>query len=372
MAERQMVAGATRGMTDGATSDPAPVVEVEDLHVVFRSKRRLFGHRTEVHAVNGVTFSIGRGETLGLVGESGSGKSTTGRALTRLIEPDSGTVRLKGEDITRVPHRQLRPLRRHMQVVFQNPYSSLDPSMVVADSIGEPLFVHEGLSGKARDARVRELLHQVGLADHHLQRYPYEFSGGQRQRVAIARAISVNPSLVVLDEAVSALDVSTQHQIIELMEQLREDLGLAYLFIAHDLAVVRHISHRVAVMYLGHLVDVGPRNRIFASPAHPYTESLLSAVPVPDPVRQRERRRIVLAGDLPDPTNMPTGCPFHTRCPYVMDICRQEMPAMTPVEGGGEVACHLHTTGPVLAGRSVREAPLPEGAGEGYEPRRGT
>jgi peptide/nickel transport system ATP-binding protein len=215
-------------------------------------------------------------------------------------------------------------------------------------------MVHAGLTGRAQQARVLELLERVGLARHHLQRYPYEFSGGQRQRIAIARAVATNPDLIVFDEAVSALDVSTQHQIIELMEQLRHEFGMAYLFIAHDLAVVRHISHRVAVMYLGHIVETATRDRLFAEPAHPYTESLLSAVPVADPIRQRERQRIVLSGDLPDPTNLPPGCPFAGRCPYVMDVCREEMPAPTPLPGGGQVSCHLHTTGPALAGGTVR------------------
>ena len=338
--------------------NPIPVMKAEDLVVTFTSKRRIGRPKSVVRAVNGISFEIARGETLGLVGESGSGKSTTGRAIMRLIDPDEGSIQLMGREIASLPQRKVRPLRKTMQMVFQDPYSSLDPSMIIAESIGEPLMVHENLRGRKKDERVRELLAQVGLSSQHLARYPYEFSGGQRQRIAIARAISVNPDLLIFDEAVSALDVSTQHQIIELMEKLREELGLAYLFIAHDLAVVRHISHRIAVMYLGHIVEEGPRDRVLSQPAHPYTESLLSAVPIPDPVKQRQRQRIVLSGDLPDPTNMPRGCPFSSRCPYVMDVCRVKMPSATEVNGGGNVLCHLQTAGPTLAGGSIRELQL--------------
>jgi peptide/nickel transport system ATP-binding protein len=338
----------------GGGDGRAAVLEVENLSVTFKIRRGLF-NKVPLRAVNDVSFHIGERETLGLVGESGSGKSTTGRAVLRLIDADSGTVRLDGKDVLGASKGKVRELRRDMQMVFQDPYSSLDPSMVVAESIGEPLDVHEGLRGKARNDRVRELLHHVGLADHHLQRYPYEFSGGQRQRIAIARAIAVNPRLLVCDEAVSALDVSTQNQIINLLEDLQEEFGISYLFIAHDLAVVRHLSQRVAVMYLGSLVETGPSRRIYEHPAHPYTEALLSAVPIPVPWVQRNRQRIILPGDLPDPTNPPPGCPFHTRCPYVMDVCSEVVPEHTPVDGGGTVACHLQTTGPVLAGGSVTE-----------------
>ena len=335
-------------------SDEVPLLEVEQVSVTFRIRRGVV-RKVPLRAVDNVSFSIAPGETLGLVGESGSGKSTIGRAILRLIEPDHGTVRLEGQEITGAGRRELRSMRRQMQMVFQDPYSSLDPSMVVAESIGEPLSVHTDLGRSERMARVRELLHQVGLAEHHLQRYPYEFSGGQRQRIAIARAIAVNPRLLVCDEAVSALDVSTQNQIINLLEDLREDLGLSYLFIAHDLAVVRHLAQRTAVMYLGRVVETGPSGRIFQHPAHPYSEALLSAVPIPVPWVQRNRDRVILPGDLPDPTDPPTGCSFHTRCPYVMDVCREEVPAHTPVDGGGTVACHLQTSGPTLAGGSVTE-----------------
>jgi peptide/nickel transport system ATP-binding protein len=336
--------------------DPAvtPVLEVEHLNVTFKIRRGVFG-TVPLRAVDDVSFTLGERATLGLVGESGSGKSTTGRALLRLIEPDSGTVRLDGTDVTAADRGQLRGLRRNMQMVFQDPYSSLDPSMVVAESVAEPLDTHDRLKGRERDDRVRYLLEHVGLGEHHMQRYPYEFSGGQRQRVAIARAIAVNPRLLVCDEAVSALDVSTQNQIINLLEDLQDEFGISYLFIAHDLAVVRHLAQEVAVMYLGAIVEVGPTERLFSHPAHPYTEALLSAVPVPIPWLQRTRERIILPGDLPDPTNPPPGCRFHTRCPYVMDVCREIVPEHTPVDGGGTVACHLQTTGPTLAGGSVTE-----------------
>jgi peptide/nickel transport system ATP-binding protein len=334
-----------------------PLLDVEHLSVTFHVRRGKL-RKVPLKAVDDVSFSIAPGETLGLVGESGSGKSTTGRALMRLIEPDSGEVRLDGTAVTGASKGELRALRRQMQMVFQDPYSSLDPSMVVAESIAEPLEVHTELNRAERHDRVRELLRHVGLAEHHLQRYPYEFSGGQRQRIAIARAIAVNPRLLVCDEAVSALDVSTQNQIINLLEDLQAEFGLSFLFIAHDLAVVRHLAHRTAVMYLGGLVETGPSSRIFERPAHPYSEALVSAVPVPVPWIQRSRERIILPGDLPDPTDPPSGCTFHTRCPYVMDVCREVVPEHTPVDGGGTVACHLQTTGPTLAGASVTEVSL--------------
>lgn len=342
----------------GPTPSDDPLVQVEDLHVVFR-KRRAFAKSRAVHAVNGVSFEIEQGKTLGLVGESGSGKSTAGRALLDLVPVESGSVRVAGQDLSELSGRRMRTFRKQMQMIFQDPYSSLDPSATVASSIAEPLRVHEGLSAKASWGRVLELLEVVGLRPSHANRYPYEFSGGQRQRVAIARALTLNPRLIVCDEAVSALDVSTQNQVINLLEDLRDQLGLSYLFIAHDLAIVRHIAHEVAVMYLGHIIERGPAERVYEHPAHPYTQALLSAIPVPDPRHRQSSERIVLSGDLPDPADPPTGCPFQTRCPAVMDVCRSEMPPMTPVESGGEVACHLQSTGPALAGR-----PLPGPAGE--------
>jgi len=342
-------------MSQRSVTTREPLVEVRDLTVTFR-KKTLFQPARVVRAVNGVSFDIGKGETLGLVGESGSGKSTTGRALLNLVPVDSGKVAVDGLDLPTASSRDVRRMRRKMQMVFQDPYSSLDPSATVASSISEPLRVHEGLSAKDAWPRVQELLEVVGLRASHANRYPYEFSGGQRQRVAIARALALNPQLIVCDEAVSALDVSTQNQVINLLEDLRDELGLSYLFIAHDLAVVRHIAHRVAVMYLGHIVEEGPGERVYERPAHPYTQALLSAIPIPNPERTNKESRIRVKGDLPDPANPPSGCPFQTRCPYVMDVCRAEMPAMTEVDGGGQVACHLQTTGPELRGASLADA----------------
>jgi peptide/nickel transport system ATP-binding protein len=332
----------------------APVLDVDHLTVTFRSGGFLRPTRV-VRAVDDVGFALDERETLGLVGESGSGKSTTGRAILRLVKADAGHVVVAGKDITEMGRRELRQARRDMQMVFQDPYSSLDPSMVVGDSVGEPLEVYEGLRGKERDRRVTELLEVVGLSRHHVERYPYEFSGGQRQRIAIARAIALNPKLVVCDEAVSALDVSTRNQIINLLERLRDEFGMAYLFIAHDLSVVRHISQRVAVMYLGRLVELGPTARVYERAAHPYTEALLSAIPVPNPKRARTQQRLVLEGDIPDPAAVPPGCAFHTRCPYVMDVCREVVPQPTLVDGGGTVACHLQTSGPTLRGAPLVE-----------------
>ncbi|TDB91589.1 ABC transporter ATP-binding protein [Actinomadura sp. KC216] len=334
----------------GSASAGGPLVDVRDVSVVFRKKRTLAAAR-QVRAVNDVTFHIDQGETFGLVGESGSGKSTTGRALLKLVPTVSGSIRVAGHDVTSLRGSALRKARRSMQMVFQDPYSSLDPSSTVAASIAEPLVVHEKLSAKAARSRVHELIEMVGLRASYADRYPYEFSGGQRQRLAIARAIALNPRFVVCDEAVSALDVSTQNQVINLLERLRSEFKLTYLFIAHDLAIVRHISHRVGVMYLGRIVETGPAERVYGAPAHPYTQALLSAIPDP----RRESERIVLEGDLPDPAKPPVGCPFQTRCRFVMDVCRQRMPEHTAVEGGGEVACHLQTSGPTLAGSPLHD-----------------
>jgi oligopeptide/dipeptide ABC transporter ATP-binding protein len=334
-----------------ATVETRTLLAVEDLQVVFTPPGR---HKGRLVAVAGIDFTIDEGETFGLVGESGSGKSTTARAVTRTVPIASGTIELDGRDITRLRGRDLRRFRRSVQMVFQDPYSSLNPAMLIRDAIGEPLRVHDKPSRNELDARVEELIVQVGLLPEHLNRYPYEFSGGQRQRIAIARAIALNPRLVIADEALSALDVSTQNQIIRLLEDLRGQYGMSYLFIAHDLAVVRHIADRVGVMYLGRIVEDGPTARLYELPAHPYTEALLSAVPVPHPVRQRERRRILLQGEVPSPLDPPSGCVFRTRCPYVMDVCAEEVPPRFPVEGGGFAACHLHTSGPELGGASVR------------------
>jgi peptide/nickel transport system ATP-binding protein len=311
-----------------------------------------------VRAVDGVDFDVAPGETLGLVGESGSGKSTVARLMLRLIEPTRGTVEFDGTDITALNRRQMRAFRRHMQIVFQDPYSSLDPRAPIAEAIGEPLEVHRGMKGAKRDERVVELLDRVGLGRHLLRRFPHEFSGGQRQRIAIARALALDPRLVICDEPVSSLDVSTQSQVINLLTDLQAQLSLAYVFIAHDLSVVRHISSRIGVMYLGRIVEIGEAEQVYKSARHPYTAALLSAIPVPDHTAQRGRERIVLQGDIPSPLNPPSGCRFHTRCPYAMEVCAVEDPAPSIAPGGTTVYCHLHTSGPRLAG-----APLAEFAG---------
>lgn len=333
----------------------APLLDVRDLHVHFALRDGLLRRKRVLRAVNGVDLRLDAGETLAVVGESGSGKSTLARAVMRLVDPSSGSIHLDGEDITALDGAALRQVRPKLQMVFQDPYSSLDPSMIIGDVVGEPLAVHGVAEGEERDARVQQLLEQVGLGRYHMARYPHEFSGGQRQRIAIARAIALQPKLLVLDEAVSALDVSTQNQILNLLEDLRAELGIAYLFISHDLGVVEHIAHRVAVTYLGRIVEEGPTERLFDRCAHPYTQALLSAVPVPNPRIQRSRSRIVLPGDMPSPLSPPAGCPFHSRCLHAMDVCRTQMPAHTPVDGGGTVACHLQTAGPMLDGKGLRE-----------------
>ncbi len=326
-------------------SSSETLLQVRDLAVHFNVKRGLFGRGSyQVRAVNGVNFEIQRGETFGLVGESGSGKSTVGRALLRLVPIQRGEIELNATAVHKLQGRMLE-FRRDMQVVFQDPYSSLNPSMVVGDIVGEPLTIDFGIRGAERNRKVADLLEQVGLAADQMERYPSEFSGGQRQRIAIARALALAPSLIICDEAISALDVSTQSQVIGLLEELQEKLGISYLFIAHDLAVVRHISHRIGVMYLGQLMEVGPADRVYEQPKHPYTRMLLAAVPVVDAVEQKRRkaqRRTLPVTELPSPTNLPSGCPFNTRCPEVMDVCQQKMPPPVPVVGGGWVACYLH------------------------------
>jgi oligopeptide/dipeptide ABC transporter ATP-binding protein len=315
--------------------------------------------RAYARAVDGVSFEIPPGQTLGLVGESGSGKSTLGRCVLRLLKIDDGELRIAGRDMAKLSRRELRAVRRNAQMIFQDPYSSFDPRATVGSSVMEPLRAHESMNRRQREERAGELLTLVGLGPQHLQRYPYQFSGGQLQRLAIARALAINPQLVVCDEPVSSLDVSTQAQVINLMRELQRELGVAYLFIAHDLSVVRHVSDRIAVMYLGRIVEQGPAEAVYTSPKHPYTEALLSAVPVPDPVVQRSRRRIVLSGDVPSPVDPPAGCRFHTRCPFVMDVCRTVDPDATLTPDGTTVHCHLHTTGPQLAGESVRTLRVP-------------
>ena len=313
------------------------LIEVEDLKQYFPIKTGFF-KTTPLKAVDGVSFNIKHGETVGLVGESGCGKTTVGRTLLRLYEPTSGTIKFEGEEITA---QNMHEHRKNMQMVFQDPYSSLNPRMTVEDIIGEPLDVHKLYTTKAeRRDKILNLMELVGLNAEHATRYAHEFSGGQRQRIGIARALAVDPKFIVCDEAVSALDVSIQAQVINMFEDLQEKLGVAYLFIAHDLLVVRHISDRFAVMYLGKIVEIGDSDDVYDHPIHPYTESLLSAVPIPDPIIAKQSQRIVLSGDVPSPMNMPTGCPFRTRCRYATEKCAQECPTLQDKGNGHMVACH--------------------------------
>jgi oligopeptide transport system ATP-binding protein len=300
-------------------------------------------HIGDIKAVDGISFFIRRGETLGLVGESGCGKSTTGRAILQLYRPTAGRVLFNNEELTTLKGEALRRKRRQMQMIFQDPYASLNPRMTVGNIIGEPLEVHHiGANRVEQRERVQELLRVVGLNPYFVNRYPHEFSGGQRQRIGVARALAVNPEFIVCDEPISALDVSIQAQIINLLEDLQAEYRLTYLFIAHDLSVVRHISDRVAVMYLGKLAEVATRDELYSNPLHPYTQALLSAVPIPDPAVEEKRRRIILEGDVPSPANPPKGCHFCTRCPRVMDICREVDPEFRDMGGGHWVACHLY------------------------------
>jgi peptide/nickel transport system ATP-binding protein len=319
-----------------------PLVEVENLRVWFPIKSGVVmdRHVGDIKAVDDVSLAIERGETFGLVGESGCGKSTLGRAILRLYEPTSGRILFDGKDVTHLSEHELRPLRRRMQMVFQDPFASLNPRHSVGRIVGEPLRVHGLARRRAVGARVRELLETVGLPPDAGSRYPHEFSGGQRQRIGLARSLALNPDFIVCDEPVSALDVSIQAQIINLLETLQREFELTYLFIAHDLAVVRHISDRIAVMYLGSIVEVSPAEELYDNPLHPYTISLLSSVPIPDPQVERARERILLAGDLPSPANPPPACRFHTRCPFVQETrCRDEVPPLRLTEGH-LVACH--------------------------------
>jgi peptide/nickel transport system ATP-binding protein len=319
------------------------LVELRDLKMYFPIKSGVVmdRHVGDIKAVDGVSLEIRRGETLGLVGESGCGKSTVGRTILRLYEPTDGTILFAGQDITRLGESELRPLRRRMQMIFQDPYSSLNPRHSVARIIGEPMRTHGIASRRQANARVRELLQIVGLPADAGSRYPHEFSGGQRQRIGLARSLALNPDLIVADEPVSALDVSIQAQIINLLENLQSEFDLTYLFIAHDLAVVRHISDRIAVMYLGTIVEISPAEELYDNPLHPYTISLLTAVPIPDPVVERQRERILLAGDLPSPANPPPACRFHTRCPYVQPTrCKTDVPELRKLADGHLASCH--------------------------------
>jgi oligopeptide/dipeptide ABC transporter ATP-binding protein len=320
---------------------PEPVLEVTGLKKHYPVKKGILQRTVGyVYAVDGVSFSVGEGETLGLVGESGCGKSTVARAVLRLVEPTAGAIRLRGRDITHLGRAALRPHRRQMQIIFQDPFASLDPRMTAGAVVAEPLRVHGLHEGAALEARVAELFVQVGLRPAQMRAYPHEFSGGQRQRICIARALALQPSLIVADEPVSALDVSIQAQVINLLVDLQQQQRLSYLFIAHDLAVVEHISHRIAVMYLGRIVELADKQTLFRRPLHPYTEALLAAVPIPDP--RIKRKRQVLQGDVPSPVNPPSGCTFHPRCPRAMARCSQEAPALREIAPGNLVACHLH------------------------------
>jgi peptide/nickel transport system ATP-binding protein len=326
-----------------STNGAGPLVELENLKLYFPIKSGvvLDRHVGDVRAVDDVSLTIRRGETLGLVGESGCGKSTVGRTILRLYKPTAGRIVFDGRDITELGEGELRPLRRRMQMVFQDPFASLNPRHSVGRIVGEPLRTHDLANRREAAARVRDLLLTVGLPADAANRYPHEFSGGQRQRIGLARALAVNPDFIVADEPVSALDVSIQAQMINLFEQLQEDFELTYLFIAHDLAVVRHISDRIAVMYLGSVMEVSPAGELYDNPLHPYTISLLSAVPIPDPVVEKQRESILLAGDVPSPANPPPACRFHTRCPYVQPTrCRDEVPPLRTLATGHEVACH--------------------------------
>jgi peptide/nickel transport system ATP-binding protein len=326
-----------------STNGGGPLVELEDLRVWFPIKSGvvLDRHVGDIKAVDGVSLAIKRGETLGLVGESGCGKTTVGRAILRLYEPTSGRIVFDGQDISSLGESALRPLRRRMQMIFQDPFSSLNPRHSVGRIVGEPLRAHRIARGRSVGARTRELLKVVGLPEDAVTRYPHEFSGGQRQRIGVARALAVNPDFIVADEPVSALDVSIQAQIVNLLENLQEEFELTYLFIAHDLAVVRHISDRIAVMYLGGIVEVASSDELYEEPLHPYTISLLSAVPIPDPKIERQRETILLQGDLPSPAAPPKACRFHTRCPYVQPTkCRDDAPPLRRLLPGHEVACH--------------------------------
>jgi len=316
------------------------LLNVENLHKAFKvSAKRPGAPKLRLKAVDGVSFEIEAGETLGLVGESGCGKSTVGKLLLRLIEPDDGIIRFADKSVTGMPKRELTALRRDMQMIFQDPFSSLNPRMRVGEIIGEPLVVHDLVKGKDTRNQVLALMDKVGLSPEHYDRYPHEFSGGQRQRIGIARTLAVQPRLVVADEPVSALDLSIQAQIVNLLKDLQEEFGLTYLFISHDLGVIEHVCDRVAVMYLGRIVEIASAEDLYSQPRHPYTEALMNAVPVPDPNRHRQRQ--VLSGEIPSPIDPPTGCHFHPRCPYAKDICRKEYPVLSEQLPGHKAACHF-------------------------------
>lgn len=319
-----------------------PLLKVEGLKKHFPIQRSLLGKTTgQVKAVNDISFDVFEGETLGIVGESGCGKSTTGRLIMRLIEPTEGSIQFEGKELTTLSNREMRELRKDVQMVFQDPYASLNPRHTIEKILGEPLLVHGMKDSRERQKKVHEFLEIVGLSSFHAKRYPHQFSGGQRQRIGIARALMTNPKLIIADEPVSALDVSIQAQVLNLMQDLQTEFKLTYIFIAHDLGVVRHISDRIIVMYLGKIVEISQGEDLYHEPLHPYTKALLSAVPVPDPDFNKEE--VPLQGDMPNPANPPSGCIFHTRCPFKMDVCTQKIPELQEYKDGHSVACHLYT-----------------------------
>jgi oligopeptide/dipeptide ABC transporter ATP-binding protein len=352
--------------TEPAAKQPAPLLEVSHLKVYFPIKSGVLVNRTSgnVHAVDDVSLTLAEGETLGVVGESGCGKSTLIRSIVRLHPPTAGAVRFRGRDITTAGRRELQPVRHEMQMVFQDPQASLNPRKRIAQILATPLRAR-GVPHDKLEARSRELVAQVGLNPEHLNRFPHEFSGGQRQRIGIARALAVEPRLILLDEPVSALDVSIQAQVINLLEELQETLGLAYIFVAHDLSVVRHVSDRVAVMYLGKVMELSSADALYDKPIHPYTSALLAAIPIPDPRENRARARTVLTGEPPNPINPPTGCRFHTRCPHATDVCREIEPPLAEYPGGHVAACHhpLNVTAAEVGG-ATRSKASPLSAGE--------
>ena len=320
-----------------------PLVRVQDLKMYFDVDKKMFSrHKRTLKAVDGVSFGIERGRTFGLVGESGCGKTTVGRTIVRLYTPTDGAIYYDGKDIAKLDNKQIAPYRRKMQMIFQDPYASLDPRMTVGDIIAEPIRAHKLYSNDSEcKERVRELIATVGLKPDHISRYPHEFSGGQRQRIGIARALASNPEFIVCDEPISALDVSIQAQVVNELEELQASLGLTYLFVSHDLSMVRHISHDVGVMFLGHMVEMAPVEELFAHMQHPYTRALLSAVPIADPDLAAKSQRIVIQGDVPTPIDPPSGCPFRTRCPYAQDICAKQRPEMRDIGGGHYCACYM-------------------------------